>query len=266
MKAFPSPLLPAGLLVASLFVAGLVMPTALPAQTGPTISPRGAGFGWNAGKLLRQKNKRSTRKEIGRILEIRDDGSLRIWNENRDEEHDIWTDDDTVIKAKRRKDFGKKKLTFDDLAAGQSLEIVSEWRSDIALAVTVLPLEAGTDPEPGSRKNDGDADGGDAKGDGRGDGQGRGDGDDDPGWSARGHAVENFPHLRRKLPGGEGLGQELDGTSEGTVVQEMIVRIARNEEHLRLRTHGEELLGELVATHVRHDHVGQEKVDRPVMG
>src|SRR5439155_259081 len=60
----------------------------------------------------------------------------------------------------------------------------------------------------------------------------------------------------------EVLLQELRVLIAGAMVQDEIVRVAGHVEHLHLRAAWHELLGELAAVHARHDHVGQEQMDR----
>ncbi len=77
--------------------------------------------------------------------------------------------------------------------------------------------------------------------------------------------VEDLAHLPEQLAGLERLGEEPRAGVEQPAVDHRVARVARHVEDGRLRAQRAQPVGDLAAAQPRHDHVGDEEVDRPVV-
>jgi hypothetical protein len=72
----------------------------------------------------------------------------------------------------------------------------------------------------------------------------------------------DFPRENRR---GEGLLQELHVRPKHAVADDSVVGVARKIQHFGRRPLGHDDFGQLAATQVRHDHIGQQQVDRTLV-
>lgn len=91
------------------------------------------------------------------IREVQDDGSLRVWDEGDGQEHLVKMHDETVLKARYKKDFdGHRELDRSDLRAGQRVAVTALKRSGTVLKIKVIRHheKAPQDPMLTSRRSD----------------------------------------------------------------------------------------------------------------
>src|SRR5665213_627635 len=75
--------------------------------------------------------------------------------------------------------------------------------------------------------------------------------------------VQHRPHFASQGVHGEGLLEKLHLRLQYPVAHHRVVRVARHEQHPRLRMEGRQPLGQLPPAHPRHYHIGYEQVDWP---
>src|SRR6185503_20767324 len=73
--------------------------------------------------------------------------------------------------------------------------------------------------------------------------------------------VEERPELLSELPRRERLLEECRSGTEDAVAGDRVLRVPGREQHPHSGPRADELLGELLTAHPRHDHVGHEHVD-----
>src|SRR5690348_7586316 len=79
-------------------------------------------------------------------------------------------------------------------------------------------------------------------------------------------AVEHLAHFAGEKVGPERLADEADSRPAQSLVKNCVFGIAGHEEHARVGSRLPELERELAAADVRHDDIGNQKVDRAAMG
>ena len=107
------------------------------------------GYGFVSSRYLR------TAKCV--IREVHDDGTLRVWDEGDGQEHLVHLRDQTLLKARYKRDFdGRRNLEPGDLQVGQRIAVTALKKSGTVLKVQVLrhdgPKLAGTTGEKLSGK------------------------------------------------------------------------------------------------------------------
>src|SRR5205085_12307843 len=86
------------------------------------------------------------------------------------------------------------------------------------------------------------------------------------GGSALTTRFEDLPHLGQQRGLGERLLDQADARLEVALRAEHRLRVAGHVEHTDRRALGHDPLGDLLPEHLGHDDVGQQQIDRAVVG
>src|SRR5215831_151983 len=85
------------------------------------------------------------------------------------------------------------------------------------------------------------------------------------GGMARAREIERLANALGEGSGREGLLQERGARAEYAMADDRVVGVARHVQHAEVGPEGTQPLGKLAATHPRHDHVGEQEIERALM-
>ncbi len=115
------------LLTISILVALLAVPAAF------------ASVGGGGGGVGGQQDAQVTRSLNLVITELGPDRTLTMVDPKSEQEQIITLQDTVKLRAKSKKQFGRKQLTWDDLEEGQNVRVTFRADSGRVLQITVLP-------------------------------------------------------------------------------------------------------------------------------